>query len=106
MSGLRPAQTPRDQASATLEWRHSSLRAATTVRYVGKQYEDDLNRLTLDDAVTFDAVVGVPIGRGFTAEVRAENLGNARIEATRATDGTIERATPRTLWIALRYAAR
>ncbi|TZG26290.1 TonB-dependent receptor [Sphingomonas montanisoli] len=106
LAGLRPAQTPRDQASATLEWRRGDLRAATTVRYVGKQFEDDLNRLTLDDAVTVDAVVGVPIGRGFTAELRAENLGNARVEATRATDGTIERATPRTLWFALRYAVR
>ncbi|RVT92725.1 TonB-dependent receptor [Sphingomonas crocodyli] len=106
LDGMRPAQTPRDQGSATLEWRRAGFRAATTVRYVGKQFEDDLNRLTLDDAVTVDAVIGVPIGRGFTAELRAENLGNARIEATRSTDGLIERATPRTLWFALRYAAR
>ena len=107
LNGLRPAQTPRDQASGSIEWnRPGFARAGATIRYIGKQFEDDQNSRTLRDALTFDAVVSAPIGKGFTVELRGENLGNRRVEATIGADGTIERATPRTLWVALRYEMR
>ena len=105
LNGRRPAQTPRDQGSASLEWnRPGFARLGATLRYIGRQFEDDQNSRTLRDAITFDAVASVPVGKGFTAEVRGENLGNKRVEATVGADGTVERATPRTLWAALRYA--
>lgn len=105
--GLRPAQTPRDQATASIEWnRPGFARIGTTLRYVGNQYEDDLNSRVLRHALTIDAVASAPVGKGFTVEVRGENLGNKLVEATIGTDGTIERATPRTLWIALKYELR
>ncbi|KRB80962.1 TonB-dependent receptor [Sphingomonas sp. Root710] len=107
LDGLRPAQTPRDQASATVEWNRPGLvRVGATVRYIGAQYEDDQNSRRLDDALTVDAVASVPLGRGLTAELRAENIANKRVEATVGADGTVERATPRTLWAALRYELR
>ena len=45
LDGLRPAQAPRHSAAATLAWegRRGAL-ASLTARYVGNQYEDDLNR--------------------------------------------------------------
>lgn len=105
LDGLRPAQTPRDQGSASIEWNRPGVaRLGATLRYIGRQFEDDQNSRTLDDALTFDAVASVPVGAGFTAELRGENLGNKRVEATVGADGTVERATPRTLWAALRYA--
>ena len=107
LDGLRPAQTPRDQASASLAWdRPGLVRLGATVRYIGRQYEDDQNSRSLDDALTLDAVASVPLGRGFTGELRGENLANKRVEATVGADGTVERATPRTLWVALRYELR
>ena len=104
LDGLRPAQTPRDQVSATLQWNMPDrLRLGTTVRYVASQYEDDQNSRALDDALTIDAIAQAPIGHGLTVELRGENVTNARVEAAIGSDGVIERATPRTLWVALRY---
>jgi hypothetical protein len=37
-------------------------------------------------------------------ELRGENLANARVEAGMSGANIIERATPRTLWVGLRYA--
>ncbi|MET0374119.1 MAG: TonB-dependent receptor [Rhizorhabdus sp.] len=107
LDGLRPAQTPRDQASASLEWNRPGLvRLGVTVRYIGRQYEDDQNSRRLDDALTVDAVASLPLGAGFTGELRAENIADKRVEATVGADGTVERATPRTLWVAVRYELR
>jgi outer membrane receptor protein involved in Fe transport len=107
LDGLRPAQTPRDQASASIEWnRPGFARIGTTLRYVGNQFEDDLNSRVLRHALTVDAVASAPVGKGFTVELRGENLGNKLVEATIGTDGVVERANPRTLWVALRYQMR
>lgn len=104
LDALRPAQTPRHQASATIAWQGlDTLRASLTTRYVSGQYEDDLNQQRLDDALTFDAVVAVPLLWGLSVEARAENVTNKRVEAGLSGAGVIERASPRTLWLALRY---
>src|SRR3546814_12055226 len=56
LDGLRPAQTPRHQGSATIGWRgEGGLTASVTGRYVSRQFEDDVNVRRLDDALTFDA---------------------------------------------------
>jgi len=106
LDGLRPAQTARHQASATLGWHHDALGAAVTARYASPQFEDDQNSRELAEALTFDAVAAVPLTRSLTAEARAENLTDARVEAGISGPGVIERATPRTLWFGLRYRLR
>ena len=95
LNGLRPAQVPTHSASATLGWRWVS----TTARYVSRQFEDDLNRRTLRESFTVDAVANVPISPRLTLLLRAENLANARIETAISATGVIERATPRTFWV-------
>jgi outer membrane receptor protein involved in Fe transport len=100
LNGLRPAQVARHNASATLGWRGLSL----TARYVGPQFEDDQNLRHLRSAVTLDGVVNIPIGRGLAVSLRAENITNTRIEAGISATGVIERASPRTLWLGLRWA--
>ena len=103
----RPAQTPEHMASGTLGWaRDSGLGASLTLRYASEQFENDLSTLTLDDAFTVDARIAVPLGKSLLIEARGENLGNARVEATRSTDNVVERASPRTLWIGLRLRGR
>jgi outer membrane receptor protein involved in Fe transport len=107
LNGLRPAQTPRDQASASAEWNRPGLfRLGTTVRYVARQYEDDQNLRVLRNALTVDAVAIMPVGQGFSIELRGENLGNVQVDAGISADNIIERATPRSLTIGLRYALR
>lgn len=105
LDGLRPAQTPRHMASATLGWqRPSGPAASVTLRYVSVQYEDDLNVVPLRDALTADARILFPVTKGLSIEARGENLGNVRVDAARSDDGVIERASPRTLWLGVRIA--
>ena len=45
-----------------------------TARYVGSQYEDDLNRQRLPDALTFDAIAVVPLTRALSIEARVKRM--------------------------------
>ncbi len=104
LDGLRPAQTASHQASATAGWRRGDgLGGSITARYVGPQFEDDQNVRVLREAFTLDATLAVPIAGGFAAEARGENLLDARIEAGNSGNDIVERATPRTLWLGLRW---
>ena len=102
LDGLRPAQTPLDQATASLDWRHGGWAASATVRYVARQFEDDANSRSLAPATTLDAFLAIPLTAGLAIEARAENLTDTRVEAA-VTNGVVERATPRTLWLGLRF---
>lgn len=102
LDGRDPAQTPQHQASATLAWADAGYRVSGTARYVSSQYEDDLNARSLRDAVTFDALLAVPVTRRLSVEARGENLANTRVEAGVTGGNVIERATPRTVWIGVR----
>ena len=48
------------------------------VRYVGRQFEDDLNTLPLDDFVVVDAVASRGVGKGFVLTAQIENLFDAK----------------------------
>ena len=106
LDGLRPAQTPRHSGSATLGWSPGNgTRASLSARFVGAQFEDDLNRQRLRDALTLDASASLPLAPWLTLEARAENLADARVEAGVTSDGIVERATPRTLWLGVSLSA-
>lgn len=100
---LRPAQSPLHMASATATV-HPSDRAtlSATMRYTGRQYEDDLNANTLPDALTVDGVAQFEVGRGLSIELRGENLFDAEV-ITRNIAGDIDLGAPRTLWIGIRF---
>lgn len=101
LDGLRPAQVPKHLASATIGWRWLTA----TGRYVSAQFEDDGNLRSLDDAVTLDAAATVPLGRGFSVTLRGENLTDARLEAAISGTGIVERASPRTVWIGVKFGS-
>jgi vitamin B12 transporter len=104
LDGLRPAQTAKNSASATLAWQRSGgVYLSTTLRYLGPQFEDDQNTETLSHAVTLDADALIPIARGFALELRGENVTNTQVDTAITSPDIIERASPRTLWIGLRY---
>lgn len=106
LDGLRPAQTARHSGSATLGWADDGVALSLTGRYIGEQFEDDQNARALADAVTFDARVAVPLIDRLSLEARGENLTDARIETGVSGADIVERASPRTLWIGMRYALR
>lgn len=101
--GLVPAQSPRHTASATIAWapKHGPMLSAT-MRYVGDQYEDDLQTDRLPAVATVDLVGGVPLARGVRVIARAENVLDATV-ITRNQAGSIDLGTPRTVWIGLRF---
>ena len=102
LNGLRPAQTPLDQLSASIDWNREGWAASLTGRHVARQFEDDANSRSLAPATTLDAFLAVPLTGGLAIEARAENLTDTRVEAA-VTNGVVERATPRTLWLGLRF---
>lgn len=102
LDGLRPAQTPRFGGTLAVSWEQDGKGAQVVLRRVGAQYEDDLNSRSLKGATTIDAFASWPIGKRLQVVARGENLTNALVMAGINGDGSIERATPRTLWIGLR----
>ncbi|WP_176592471.1 TonB-dependent receptor [Sphingobium sp. EM0848] len=102
--GFTPAQSPRHSASATLAWEpKQGPTLSATLRYVSKQYEDDLQAYVLPDALTVDAVARLPLGHGVTLIARGENLFDEKVYTRLGTDGSIDLGTPRTLWIGVRF---
>lgn len=100
LTGLKPASVAPFQSSATLGWRGLSA----TARYVAAQFDDDLNTRRLAPALTLDAVADVPLGRGISVQLRGENVFDARVEAAVSVAGVVERASPRTLWLGVRFS--
>ncbi|MGE4322341.1 MAG: TonB-dependent receptor plug domain-containing protein [Sphingobium sp.] len=97
--GLTPAQSPRHAASATLAWApRQGPSLSGTLRYVARQYEDDLQSDMLPGAITFDAIARLPVGHGVTIVARGENLLDETV-VTRNAGGSMDLGTPRTLWI-------
>ena len=102
LDGLRPAQTPSFVGSLSASWEKGGRSAELVLRRVGAQYEDDLNSRVLKGATTLDASASWPVTRRLHIVARAENVTDALVMAGTGGDGSIERATPRTLWIGLR----
>jgi outer membrane receptor protein involved in Fe transport len=102
LNGLRPAQTPKFAGTLSGSWEQDGKGFELDLRRVGAQFEDDLNREVLKAATTLDASASWPLGRRLQLVLRGENITNALVMATINGDGSIERATPRTLWLGLR----
>jgi len=65
------------------------------LRWIGRQFDDDENTLTLGEVVVYDLGVTRRLGPHVDLFLEAENLGNARVETARSADGTISTGTPR-----------
>jgi vitamin B12 transporter len=102
LNGLRPAQTPAFAATLSAGWERAGRAFGVVVRRVGDQYEDDLNTRTLKAATTLDASAAWPLTRRVQLVVRGENITNALVETGINADESVERATPRTLWVGVR----
>src|SRR5690606_20054444 len=106
LAGRTPAQVPRHNLSTTLGFqrRVGANGAFLTLRYLGEQYEDDRNQIVLGDAWTLDVVTNLRLAERVLLTLRAENITDARVEASRDGTGLVEITSPRTLWAGLSYA--
>jgi outer membrane receptor protein involved in Fe transport len=106
LDGFRPAQTPEVILSGGVGWESEGRSASIEIRHVGSQYEDDLNRNLLPGATTIDAFASWPLGDKLQIIARGQNLFDESVTAALNDDGSVERATPRTLWLGLRFSSR
>jgi outer membrane receptor protein involved in Fe transport len=83
-------------------WERDGKGVEIVLRRVGAQFEDDLNSRSLKGATTLDASASWPLASRVQLVARGENLFDKLVMAGINGDGSIERATPRTLWIGLR----
>ena len=101
--GEGPDRRALEQLSATLGWTGPrDVRLSLTGRAMAAQFDDDLNQRRLGPAITLDGYAALPVGRRLSIELRGENLFNTAVEAARSANGVVERALPRTIWLALR----
>jgi vitamin B12 transporter len=103
LNGRTPAQVPRHGAYLAAKYGGDKVSLGANLRYTSSQFEDDLNTRRLKGVISVDADAEVRLTPTLAAFARAENIGNSRIEAAISAAGIIERATPRSLWIGLRY---
>lgn len=106
LNGLSPAQSPRHAANATVRWTPSAGAVlSATARYVGAQFEDDLEANILPSALTFDGFAQIPLTRQVALTGRVENILNQEV-VTRKVGTSIDLGTPRIFWIGLKFSAR
>ncbi|PKP88853.1 MAG: TonB-dependent receptor [Alphaproteobacteria bacterium HGW-Alphaproteobacteria-17] len=105
LDGRRPAQIAKHGGSVSLRSNGDGpFGGFATLRYVGKQNEDDLGLLVLRDALTLDAGLSWRLTDAISLEARGENLFDELVPAAISSAGIVERATPRTLWIGARLS--
>lgn len=86
--GKQLAEDPRHRASFSLSWDDPRfLTASAQVRYLGKQYDDDLNQVPLGEAALVDLFASYHFVRGFDLFLAVSNLldksylvGNAAVQ--------------------------
>jgi iron complex outermembrane receptor protein len=106
LNGLSPAQSPRHAANATLRWTpNAGAVFSATARYVGAQFEDDLESNILPSALTFDGFAQAPITRQVALTARVENIFDKAV-VTRKVDSSADLGTPRIVWIGLKFTMK
>ena len=76
-------QVARHNASLTGTYTGSKFTAQGTVRFQGRQFDDDRNTLPLGNYVVVDAFVSRTLGHGVEGFIAAENFTNRRYEVGR-----------------------
>jgi len=94
--GKQLAQVPEASATLGATWRApGGFTVTPRVRWLGRQFEDDENRLPLHAAIVVDLGIDYALTRELALFLNVENLGDARIETGRATTSLVNTGTPR-----------
>lgn len=102
--GKRLAQDPRHRTTAQVAFDDPRVAALTVeVRYLGPQFEDDLDTLPIGAVVLVDARAARRLGGGFELFAAAQNLLDRRYLVGRAGIDTV--GAPRTLELGVAFDA-
>ncbi len=101
--GKRVPEVPRQSLSLGLTWERERVAAfGVQARYVGQQFDDDLNQLPLRSWTGLDATATRPLPHGLAVFVAGENLLGNRAEVARTPLLTL--GAPRLLRAGVRWA--
>jgi outer membrane receptor protein involved in Fe transport len=96
LEGKRLAQVPEQTGTVSVRYDNPARFAAgVSVRYVGPQYEDDLNTLPLGGYVTVDVTASRAIAKWAEIFMAAENLLDRTYAVGRTSEGVISTGAPR-----------
>ena len=105
LEGKLLPQAPEHVALASVAWTPGRWQATAQLRYVGRQFEDDLNTLTLAHFATVDLSLGYEFNEHLTGSFRVENLLDTEIEVGKTASGLVNIGPPRlfSLTVALSF---
>jgi outer membrane receptor protein involved in Fe transport len=96
LQGKRLAQVPDNVATLGVRWDNPEwVNVAANVRYVGRQYEDDLNTLPLNPYTVIDFQLSRPIAKWAELYLAFENLLGETYAVQRTSDGIVTTGNPR-----------
>lgn len=105
IDNFRPEQVADHYASAFINYSdQAGNQLSISGNYIGARFENDVNSLSLADALKFDASAVLRLSKNIFVNARIENIFNAQIEAAISSDGIIERAQPRTIMLGLQLS--
>ncbi len=94
--GKRLAEVPRHNASLGAVLRASqNITFNVRLRWTGKQFDDDENTLRLGEVAVLDVGATKALSARIELFINVENVGDARIETARSSDGVVNTGTPR-----------
>jgi len=103
LSGKRPSQAPGAVITAGAHWQPlEPLTVDTDLRWVGAQYEDDINTIKLGSALTVDVRAAWQFAEHVSVYGKIDNALDAKV-ATGNTTGVINIGEPRIFEIGLGY---
>ena len=102
LDGLRPAQTPNFAATLSFGYDQDGKGAQIVLRRVQCAVRGRPQHADVEGGDHVDAFASWPITQRLQIIARGENITNKLVMAGINGDGSVERATPRTLWIGLR----
>jgi outer membrane receptor protein involved in Fe transport len=96
LRGKRLAQVPDHVVTLGVRWDNPTwVNVAANARYVGRQFEDDLNTLPLNPFTTVDLHLSRPLAPWADVFLAFENLLGETYAVQRTTDGVVTTGTPR-----------
>jgi outer membrane receptor protein involved in Fe transport len=105
LEGNRLAQVPEHNATLGVRYTHPAIATVSaTARYVGGQFEDDLNTLPLGSYVVLDLFVSRALARWAEVFVGVENLFDQTYSTGRTSEGVVSIGAPRLVHGGLRLA--
>jgi iron complex outermembrane recepter protein len=96
LQGKRLAQVPDHVVTLGVRWDNPAwVNVAASVRYVGRQFEDDLNTLPLNPFTVVDLQLSRPLARWADVFLAFENLLGETYAVQRTSDGIVTTGAPR-----------